>query len=304
MYDPLLVTFVCVADCGSFNRAAEKLYISPPSVMKQINTLERRLELKLLERTNQGIRLTPAGRVIYQHARFLFTYAENALKEARQAQQRENAVFSIGSSLLNPCKPFMDLWYQVNRYFPGYKLHVVPFEDNHEGILTEISALGAKFDFLVGVCDSAQWLDRCRFYQLGTYQHCVAVSRDHPLAQKKRLTITDLYGQTIMMVKRGDSCVVDAIRAEIQRHPEIRIEDTTQFYDIEVFNRCEAGQSVMLTIECWRDVHPALVTIPVEWDYPIPYGLLYAMEPSAEVLRLLETVKELRRMEDSGEEGG
>lgn len=39
----LLVTFVCVADCGSFNRAAEKLYISPPSVMKQINTLERRL---------------------------------------------------------------------------------------------------------------------------------------------------------------------------------------------------------------------------------------------------------------------
>lgn len=51
-------------------------------------------------------------------------------------------------------------------------------------------------------------------------------------------------------------------------------------------------------------MHPALVTIPVEWDYPIPYGLLYAMEPSAEVLRLLETVKELRRMEDSGEEGG
>ena len=37
------------------------------------------------------------------------------------------------------------------------------------------------------------------------------------------------------------------------------------------------------------------------------YGLtpvLYAMEPSAEVLRLLETVKELRRMEDSGGEGG
>lgn len=109
MYDPLLVTFVCVADCGSFNRAAEKLYISPPSVMKQINTLERRLELKLLERTNQGVQLTPAGRIIYQHARFLFTYAENALQEARQAQQRENAVFSIGSSLLNPCKPFMDL---------------------------------------------------------------------------------------------------------------------------------------------------------------------------------------------------
>ena len=151
--------------------------------MKQINTLEHRLELKLLERTNQGIRLTPAGRVIYQHARFLFTYAENALQEARQAQQRENAVFSIGSSLLNPCKPFVDLWYQINQSFPDYTLQIVPFEDDHKGILSEISALGTKFDLLAGVCDSALWLDRCQFLPLGSYQHCVAVSREHPLPQ-------------------------------------------------------------------------------------------------------------------------
>lgn len=61
---------------------------------------------------------------------------------------------------------------------------------------------------------------------IGTYQHCCAVSREHPLAQKKRLAIEDLYGQTLMMVKQGDSGVVDDIRAEIQAHPLIRIEDT------------------------------------------------------------------------------
>ena len=95
----------------------------------------------------------------------------------------------------------MDLWYRVNQRFPGYKLHIVPFEDDHQGILSEISALGKKFDFLVGVCNFRQWLDRCNFYQLGTYQHCCAVARDHPLARKARLTMEDLYGQTLMMVK-------------------------------------------------------------------------------------------------------
>lgn len=48
----------------------------------------------------------------------------------------------MGTSLLNPAKPFMDLWYKVNQSFPDYKLHLVPFEDNHEGILSEIEKLG------------------------------------------------------------------------------------------------------------------------------------------------------------------
>lgn len=294
MLNPNLKTFLCVADCGSFSKASEKLYISTPSVMKQINVLEKHLELKLFDRTSQGIRLTPAGRVLYRHTKTMEEYAAQALAEARRESERAETTFCIGSSILNPCKPFMDLWYQVNQAFPGYKLHIVPFEDDHQGILSEISALGEKFDFLVGVCNSRQWLDRCNFYQLGTFQHCCAVSREHPLAQKEHLTIEDLYGQTLMMVKRGDSRVVDQIREQIERHPQIRIEDTPQFYDMEVFNRCAQTGNVMVTLECWRDVHPSLVTIPVEWDHAIPYGLLYAKNPSADIERFLKAVRELR----------
>ena len=37
MYNPQLDTFICVVDAGSFSKAAEKLYISAPAVIKQIN---------------------------------------------------------------------------------------------------------------------------------------------------------------------------------------------------------------------------------------------------------------------------
>ena len=293
MLNPNLKTFLCVADCGSFNKAAYKLFLSPPSVMKQINALEKHLDLRLFDRTSQGIRLTPAGRVLYRRTKLLEDEANKALAEARRESERAETTFCIGSSILNPCKPFMDLWYRVNQKFPGYKLHIVPFEDDHHGILSEISALGKKFDFLVGVCDSRRWLDRCNFYQLGTYQHCCAVSREHPLAQKERLTIEDLYGQTLMMVKQGDSSVVDGIRREIGEHPQIKVEDTAQFYDMEVFNRCAQTGNVMVTLECWRDVHPSLVTLPVEWDHPIPYGLLYPKEPLEYIVKFLEAIGEL-----------
>lgn len=43
MYNPLLNTFVAVADCGSFTKASETLFISPTAVMKQMNALEKHL---------------------------------------------------------------------------------------------------------------------------------------------------------------------------------------------------------------------------------------------------------------------
>ena len=65
MYNPILDTFIAVCDCGSFTKAAERLYISPTAVMKQMNTLEKHLEVKLIERTPAGIHLTEAGAVIF-----------------------------------------------------------------------------------------------------------------------------------------------------------------------------------------------------------------------------------------------
>lgn len=294
MYNPMLDTFLSVADHGSFTKAAKHLYISPTAVMKQMNTLESHLKLKLIERTPSGIRLTRAGEVIYRDAKFMIDYSRKSIASAVAATHTYDTTFCVGTSLLNPAKPFMDLWYRVNQDFPGYKLHLVPFEDNHEGFLSEIEKLGVKFDFLIGVCDSKAWRSLCQFLPLGRYKKLIAVSREHRLAGKSRISMEDLYGETLMMVARGDSGVNDFIRNDLEKnHPQIRIEDTPQFYDLSVFNRCAESGNVLLTIECWQEVHPGLVSIPVDWDYSIPYGLLYALDAPEDVLQFVEEVETL-----------
>ena len=292
MFNHNLTAFVYAVDCGSFTKAANRLFVTPTAVMKQINALESHLNLKLIERTSQGVHLTPAGEVIYKDAKFLFDFSKRSIENAKQAANAYDKTFCVGTSLLNPAKPFMDLWYRVSSQFPDYKLHLVPFEDDHEGILSEIEQLGEKFDFLLGVCDSKQWLDRCNMLPLGRYKKMCAVSREHPLAGKKCLELSDLYGETLMMVKEGDSKTNDLIRNDLQKnHPAIRIEDTPQFYDISVFNRCIETGNVLLMLECWQDVHPALISIPVKWEYSSPYGLLYALNPPEDVIRFVNAVK-------------
>ena len=294
MYNHMLNTFIAVADCGSFTKASERLYISPTAVMKQMNALESHLDLKLIKRTTSGVRLTAAGTLIYQDAKFIIDYSGKSIAGARAAMHLNDTTFCIGTSLLNPAKPFMDLWYRVNQDFSEYKLHLVPFEDNHEGILAEIEQLGKKFDFLIGVCDSREWLRRCNFLSLGRYKKMIAVSREHRLSGKKSIVVEDLYGETLMMVRQGDSGVNDFLRNDLEKHhPQIHIEDTPLFYDLSVFNRCAETGNVLLTLECWQKVHPSLVSIPVDWDYSIPYGLLYSLDAPKDVLKFVETVRKI-----------
>ncbi len=294
MYNHLLDTLITVIDCGSFTKASEQLFMSPTAVRKQINSLESQLDMVLVERTATGVRLTSAGRIIYRDAKFMKDYSKKSIAEARAAEQHYDTTFCVGTSMLNPAKPFMDIWYRVNADFPNYKLHLVPFDDNHNGILSEIQLLGEKFDFLIGVCDSKVWLSMCNFLQLGRYKKMIAVSRGHRLAAKNKISISDLYGETLMMVKQGDSGINDLLRNDIEtNHPKIHIEDTPQFYDLSVFNRCAETGNVLLTTECWKDVHPGLVTIPADWDYSIPYGLLYSTNAPDDVPRFVEKVREL-----------
>ena len=74
-------------------------------------------------------------------------------------------------------------------------------------------------------------------------------------------------------------------------HPQIPVEDTNYFYDLETFNTCEVTGSLLLTLACWERVHPSLITIPVNWNYKVSYGLLYAKDPTPEAAAFLKALK-------------
>ena len=293
MYNPLLKTFVCVADCGSFSRAAGKLFISVPAVQKQVNALESHLGVRLLERTRRGVSLTEAGSSIYADALRRFALAERAVAKARQYEQSARKIFRVGTSMLYPGKFFMDLWQKIEHKLPGYTIQIVPFADHHAEIINELRRIGEKYDFIVGPCDSDFWKSICSYHILGHLPLCVAVPKGHRLAERDRLTLTDLYDETVLAGGHGDSPVIDRARTLLAQHPHIHIEDVPHFYDAGTFNRSEREKKILLTLDCWRDVHPSLVTIAVDWDFAVPYGILYPKQPAAHIQQFFQVLRDL-----------
>ena len=96
----------------------------------------------------------------------------------------------------------------------------------------------------------------------------------------------------MITVKSGDTLQLDEFREKLKMtHPQIIFEDAHYFYDLETFNTCEITGSLLLTLDAWADIHPALITLPVDWEFTVPYGLLFSRNLSDEAASLLNIVK-------------
>ena len=296
MYSQQIKIFVHVAETGSFSKAAADFYVTPASIMKQINSLETRLGLVLLQRTSRGVQLTEAGAYLYQAAKRIIAEAEASVQKAQDIQQQERKTVRIGSSFLNPGNPLIDLWNRLSPNPAEYRFKLIPYDDDHQQILSVVASLGEKMDFMVGVFDSKQMLRIGNFLKLDDCSLCVAVPRNHRLSKKKRLTLSNLHGEHLVMVKGGDAFQLDEFRKVIKEtHPQIFLKETDYFYDLETFNSCEATGSLLLTLDAWAEVHPALVTLPVDWEFTVPYGLLYSRKISGVAESFLLEIEQLVR---------
>ena len=281
-----------MAQCGSFNKAAEKLYISPPAVIKQLNLLEESLGLQLFVRTHRGLTLTEAGQSLCQDAKYIIQYCKDSVTRAKNAMQESDSVIRIGTSPMTPAQVLVDLWPQVQQHCPNIKFQLVPFENTPENAREILGHLGQNIDVVAGIFDATMLnLRQCAGLEISREPICCAVSIHHRLAQKEKLSVQDLYGERLMLMRRDWSHYVDLLRDDIwKNHPQIQIVDF-DFYDVAAFNQCENNNCVLMAIENWRYVHPLLKILPVDWGYTIPFGLLHSPEPSPAVRRFLQAVE-------------
>ena len=293
MYDRHLDTFIQVADSGSFLKASERMFISANAITKQINLLEERLEVKLFQRSPQGLALTDAGQLIYSEAKKLIRQSNAVLRRARELDAPKEFVIHIGASLMNPVNFLLERWGKAAQQYPSIRLEIVPFEDTIPGFTEVLDHLGERIDVISCPYDTNFWGDRFQAFHLHDLPLCIACAKNHPLASKERLTLPDLYGQTLWIAARGVDDYQDRVRDDLeQNHPQIHLKDSL-YLNLGGFNQLVASQDVAISAPCWSGVHPLLATIPVEWEHTLPYGLIYAKDPPKEVLQFIMAVGQL-----------
>lgn len=186
-----LRAFCFAAQTGSISKAAEKLFLSQPSVSLQIQALERELGTTLFERRGPNIRLSPEGKILFELARPM-VQGMDALPETFSAlcgnlETGELNIAAGESTILyilpKPIKRFAE------RY-PGIslKLHNVTGRDG-------LSMLRAdEVDFAVG--SMLEVPQDITYQPIFTYEPLLITAPDHPLAKKSQVRLQDIspYG--------------------------------------------------------------------------------------------------------------
>ena len=302
MNDSNINVFIKTVENGSFSKAAKECYCSSVSVMNQINAVENEIGVTLFYRTNHGVQLTAAGRAFYEDLLQIRGIMKNAIRNAQQIQASGKKVIRIGTSILRPCKELISIWEKANAGRSDFQIILVPFKDDPVSLQSVLNK-HTGIDCFVAPCDPVDWQDKYNICLIRNLPCRIGVPRSHPLSEKKSLTWKDLSGESIIVIRSGLSATLNRLRNDIlSNHHDVRIIDANGPYNIDDFNYCVQMNCLMETLDIWTDVHPSLVTMPMEeWNHASPYGIVYSRDPSTALQEFMGIIMDYLQREKSSE---
>ena len=283
LYNPILSTFISVVESGSFTKAAEALFITPPAVMKQINSLEERLGITLFDRSNHGLQLTDAGKSFFQDAKYIIDYSNRAIEKAKDIDnQDKQQSIRIGTSIMTPAKFLLDIWSEIQKFNPYLKIELIPFENTPINSVEILRNLGKHIDIVAGLYDDGFLEERrCKAAHLYDKKLLFAIPVTHPLCGKTKIELSDLKGRKVLLIRKNWNEYIDKLRTDLIKNGT-EIEDFDMF-NLNAFNRAAQENIPIITVEGWEDVHPLLRIVSADWNYSIPFGILYSPTPTKQV---------------------
>ena len=184
---------VAIANSGTFREAAEKMYVSQPSLSISVRDLEKELGFKIFRRTSSGTFLTRRGMEFYEKAQELVK-GFDVFQNQYANPEEEKDEFSIASQHYDFLPPTITTFSQ--RY-PDYKNFRI-FESTTVQILDEVAQGHSEIGIIYlnnqnqkGIMQRVEKLG-LEVIELIPFQTHIYLREGHPLAKKKELVMEDL----------------------------------------------------------------------------------------------------------------
>ena len=189
---------VALYDVRHFRKAAEKCFVSQPTLSGQIRKLEDELELTLIERDTRNVMFTSAGEGVVQHARKVLSEVKQLKDKALSFKDPMSGEIRLG--LIPTVAPYLlpRIMPALFNQFPnmGWQL-----EEQQTHVLLDMLKEG-RIDALIlaWLPQEMEGLGHITLYDEPLWLAC---AKQHELAEKTELELSELDGQMVLMLEDG-----------------------------------------------------------------------------------------------------
>ena len=280
-----LHNFISVAECGSINRAAERLFISQQALRASINSLEEKLGFPLFVRSAKGTQLTEQGGAVLEDARKILLIADGWKRFAHPAMVEPETVEVLASTIV--CNTVLtDVVAACRSQYPDLRIRFFHTRDDEMmANLTpcSIGVVGSAPESIIAskLHPFARKTD-LDIEIFGIDRFCIYLNTANPLSRQSHLTTHQLSGLTLVAYPgEEERFFYNSIHRYFSDTPPFFIEKQESIFQMISEMEDVAGVFPHLAIFNNRYVERGLITaLPVK-NYPMP-GMSCMMYPKPE----------------------
>lgn len=184
--------FVAVAEELHFGRAAARLHMTQPPLSRQLQLLEHKLGVLLLERNNRQARLTPAGQSFLEDARHILQIADQATQSARRIAHGEAGRLTLGFTAVDAYNVIPQLLLHAAGQMPDVDLILQEQVSSEQVHALEVGLID------VGFVRQVIPVANVVYSLLTTEKFVAAVPLSHHLAGREKLRPADFHGEPFL----------------------------------------------------------------------------------------------------------
>ena len=188
---------VALADTGHFGKAAERTFVSQPTLSAQLKKLEEYLGVKLVERQPKNVQLTEVGKQIVVRARRMLDEGDEIVALARS--NTDPFAGKLKVALIPTIGPYLlpRVMQKIRKGLPH--LGLMLYEYQTESLLKRLR--DGEID--LGIMAMPALADGVETRDLYEENFTVALPNNHPLASKATIKVQDLKGHTLLLLEDG-----------------------------------------------------------------------------------------------------
>lgn len=235
----LLLVFVTVVEKGNFTRAADELHMTQPAVSQYIQTLERMVGAKLLDRTNKYVRLNKAGEIVFHHAKEILGLHTRMQCLVDDLLKTASGSLSIGASFTFGEYVLPHLIAKLKQQYPMITPTVTI------GNTQLIAEMVMDHHLDIGILEGDFSHEKLYIEAFADDFMFVIVQANHPYANRENIQLSELVNETWIVREEGSGTreATEKMFSEFQFHPHSIMEfGSTQIIKESV----EAGLGITL----------------------------------------------------------